>query len=60
MAKILPMSYSSIGISISHNNGMKGEVLGSRPTRSMFNLPIIYIYIYIYMMVNPMSEEAVN
>jgi hypothetical protein len=56
MAKILPMSYSSIGTSISHNNGMKGEVLGSRPTRSMFNLPIIYIY----MMVNPMGEEAVN
>jgi hypothetical protein len=25
------MSYSSIGTSFSHNNGMEGEVMGSRP-----------------------------
>ena len=32
------MSYSSTDTSFSHNNGMEGEVMGSRPTRCMCNL----------------------
>ena len=34
------MSFSSNDTSSFHNNGMKGEVVGSRPTRCMCNLSI--------------------
>jgi hypothetical protein len=33
----LPMCYSSTSASSSHNNGMEGEVVISRPTRCMCN-----------------------
>jgi hypothetical protein len=36
----LSMSYSSTGTSSSHNNGMEGEVLGSRLVGCVCNLPI--------------------
>ena len=38
---MLPMSYSSIGTSSSHANGMEDEVIDSRPTRCVCNLQII-------------------
>ena len=38
---MLPMSYSSIGASSSHANGMEDEVIDSRPTRCVCNLQII-------------------
>jgi hypothetical protein len=34
------MSYSSTGTTFSHNNGVEGEVVGSRSTGCMCNLPI--------------------
>ena len=34
-----PISYGSTDTSFSHNNGMEGEVVGSRPTGCMCNLP---------------------
>jgi hypothetical protein len=33
------MRYRSTGISFSHNNGMEGEVMGSRPTECVSKLP---------------------
>ena len=35
-----PMSYNSIAASFSHNNGMEGEVVDSRPTIACVTLPI--------------------
>lgn len=40
------MSYSSIGASSSHKNGMEEEVMGSRPTGYVCDL-MIYIHIHI-------------
>ncbi len=37
---MFPMSYSSTGTSFSHNNGIEGEVMDSRPTGCVCNLPI--------------------
>jgi hypothetical protein len=33
------MSFSSTGTSFSHNYGIEGEVVGSKPTRCVCNLP---------------------
>ena len=38
--KTEPMSYSSIGTSFSHNNGMEDDVMGSRLIGCVCNLPI--------------------
>ena len=44
----MPICYSSIGTSSSHNNGMEGEVLGLRIIECMCNLSIkIKIAIFI-------------
>ena len=48
MPILLPMSYSSIGTSSSHNNGMEGEILGLIIIECMCNLSIkIKIAIFI-------------
>ena len=48
MPILLPICYSSIGTSSSHNNGMEGEVLGLRIIECMCNLSIkIKIAIFI-------------
>ena len=44
---MLPSCYSSAGTFFSHNNGMEGEVLGSRLTGCVFNLPTKKCYAYL-------------
>lgn len=40
MGLMMEIVNSSIGSSSSHNNSMEGEVVGSRPTGCVYNLPI--------------------
>ena len=39
------MSYGSTGISSSRNNGMEGEVMGSRPIECMCNRKSFFIFL---------------